>query len=72
MLIAVGPLCRETAEAARRSGVDEVYHHPDSARASEGVVELMREGDLIVVKGSRGMRMERVVQSLLGALGQVD
>ena len=64
LLFAVGPLSRATAESARRSGVPEVHHHSDSARAAEAIAEYLRPGDLIVVKGSRAMRMERVVQAL--------
>lgn len=71
MLVAVGPLSREAAEAARRAGVPEVHHHPDSGRAAESVGEFLRAGDLIVVKGSRAMRMERVVQSLTAAFEEV-
>jgi len=64
LLVAVGPLSRVTAETARRAGVPEVHHHADSAKASESIGEFLKDGDLIVVKGSRAMQMERVVQAL--------
>lgn len=64
LLVAVGPLSRVTAETARRAGVPEVHHHSDSTKASQSIAEFLKEGDLIVVKGSRGMRMERVVEAL--------
>jgi len=64
LLVAVGPESKATAEVARRSGVPETYHHTNSAQAAETVSELVRDGDLVVVKGSRGMHMERVVQAL--------
>jgi UDP-N-acetylmuramoyl-tripeptide--D-alanyl-D-alanine ligase len=67
LLMAVGPLSRVTAETARRAGVPEVHHHPDSSKAAGSIAEFLKEGDLIVVKGSRGMRMELVVQALLVA-----
>jgi len=67
LLVAVGPLSRSAVETARRAGVAEVYHHPDSERAAEAIAEFVRDGDLVVVKGSRAMRMERVVQALLSA-----
>ena len=69
LLIAVGPLSRNTAEVARRVGVPEVHHHADSSRAAGEVAEFLHAGDLIAVKGSRGMRMERVVRALLDELG---
>jgi UDP-N-acetylmuramoyl-tripeptide--D-alanyl-D-alanine ligase len=64
MLIAVGSLSKEAAEAARRAGVPEVYHHGDSRACAESITEFVRDGDLIVVKGSRGMHMGRVVRAL--------
>jgi UDP-N-acetylmuramoyl-tripeptide--D-alanyl-D-alanine ligase len=71
VLVAVGPLSRETAEAARRAGVGEVHHYPDSVAAEKGVAEFLRDGDLIVVKGSRAMQMERVVRALSTAFEEV-
>jgi len=70
LLFAVGPLSRAAAETARRAGVAEVHHHADSARAAESVAEFLRDGDLIVVKGSRGIRMERIVQALIAQCGE--
>jgi hypothetical protein len=45
-----------------------VHHHPDSARAAESIVEFLSDGDLIAVKGSRGMRLEKVVRALVEEL----
>jgi UDP-N-acetylmuramoyl-tripeptide--D-alanyl-D-alanine ligase len=70
LLFAVGPLSRGAGETARRAGVAEVHHHADSAHAAESIVEFLRDGDLIVVKGSRGMRMERIVQALIAQCGE--
>ena len=71
VLVAVGPLSREASEAARRAGVPEVHHHPDAASTAASIGEFLRDGDLIVVKGSRAMRMERIVQRLTGATEEV-
>jgi len=70
MLVAVGPLGRETAEAARRAGVGEVHYYPDSEQCAGAIGDSLGDGDLIVVKGSRGMRMERVVRALLERFGE--
>jgi UDP-N-acetylmuramoyl-tripeptide--D-alanyl-D-alanine ligase len=70
MLVGVGPLSREAVESARRAGVPEVHHHPSALRAAEDLAEFLRPGDLILVKGSHSMHMERVVEALLGQLGQ--
>ena len=65
MLVTIGKLSRGTAEAARRAGVPEVHHHPDVEKAIESIVEFLSDGDLIVVKGSRSMHLERVVRRLV-------
>jgi UDP-N-acetylmuramoyl-tripeptide--D-alanyl-D-alanine ligase len=70
LLVAVGPQAKETTEAARRAGVGEVHHHPDSASCAASVAEFLGDGDLIVVKGSRGMHMEHVVAALIRELGE--
>ena len=70
LLFTVGPLSRGAAETARRAGVSEVHQYADSTRAAESIPEFLRAGDLIVVKGSRGMRLERVVQALLAQGGE--
>jgi UDP-N-acetylmuramoyl-tripeptide--D-alanyl-D-alanine ligase len=72
MLVAVGMLSRETAEAARRAGVGEVHHHVDSASCAKALGDLLGDGDLIVVKGSRGMRMGRVVRALTVQFGEAN
>lgn len=70
LLVAVGTESRATAEVARRSGVPEVHHHGNSSKAAEEICDLVKEGDLIVIKGSRSMHMERVVQALTGRFGK--
>jgi UDP-N-acetylmuramoyl-tripeptide--D-alanyl-D-alanine ligase len=63
LLITVGPLSKFMAEIAKQKGV-EVYTTENSEEAANQCAELARDGDLIVVKGSRGMQMEKVVSKL--------
>ena len=72
MLMTVGSMAKETAEAARKKGVGEVHYYGDSATCAKSIGDFLSDGDLIVVKGSRGMRMGRVVRALTAALGEVD
>ena len=63
LLIAVGPLAAEmTAGFA-----GECRSAPNAAVAAEFVGGLLRDGDTVLVKGSRGVGLERVVASLRGA-----
>ncbi len=64
VLVAVGPLSVHTAEAAAAAGVRETVELGED-EAPARVPELLRAGDIVLVKGSRGMRMERVVAALM-------
>ncbi|HSL23010.1 MAG TPA: UDP-N-acetylmuramoyl-tripeptide--D-alanyl-D-alanine ligase [Vicinamibacterales bacterium] len=66
-LIAVGGQpAAALARAARESGMagDAVVHVPTSAEAAEAAASRVRPGDLVLVKGSRGIGTEFVVQRL--------
>jgi UDP-N-acetylmuramoyl-tripeptide--D-alanyl-D-alanine ligase len=68
LLVAVGPLSRRAHDAARAAGRD-TLHFDDSEQAAAWAATGIRPGDLVLVKGSRGIRMERVVQAILAARG---
>lgn len=64
LLVAVGPLSAHMAEAARASGLARV-HATDSAEEAAALVRAAaRSGDAVLVKASRGMKLERVVRLL--------
>jgi UDP-N-acetylmuramoyl-tripeptide--D-alanyl-D-alanine ligase len=62
-LAAFGPRSRETAEAARTAGL-EAFHTEDVAALIEWARGAVKPGDLLLVKGSRGMKLERLVEAL--------
>ena len=65
-LVTVGALSREMADAAIDSGMPESHVHSISGTedAAEVIKPLMEKGDLILVKGSRGLKMEKIVSDL--------
>jgi UDP-N-acetylmuramoyl-tripeptide--D-alanyl-D-alanine ligase len=66
ILLAVGPLSEITAKAAEAGlGQDRVKCFAGPVEAAEYLQQELRSGDLVLVKGSQGMRMEKVVKAML-------
>ncbi len=63
-LIAVGKWARHTAEAARNAGLTRVAEFADVAGAISGVKELVQAGDVVLLKASRAMGLERIGEAL--------
>ncbi|OGD26834.1 MAG: hypothetical protein A2028_01320 [Candidatus Aminicenantes bacterium RBG_19FT_COMBO_59_29] len=69
LLLAVGPLARHIAEGAVAAGLPRarVLTFTTSDEAARSISTLIEDGDLILVKGSRGIKIERVVERLKDA-----
>jgi UDP-N-acetylmuramoyl-tripeptide--D-alanyl-D-alanine ligase len=65
-LITLGELAKVTADGALASGMNRkcIVVARDHAEASARAGEMLRERDTILVKGSRSMRMERIVEAI--------
>jgi len=68
LLVTVGPLSVNFARGALAAGFPrrQIISLPDAAAAAEEVVSLIESGDLILVKGSRRMKMEQIIERLKG------
>jgi UDP-N-acetylmuramoyl-tripeptide--D-alanyl-D-alanine ligase len=63
LLVAVGQLASEVGEGFE----GEVHCVPDAPAAAETLSGLLRAGDCVLVKGSRGVGLERVAETLVDA-----
>lgn len=67
MFVAVGKRMEYAIEELIALGFPKssIMHFDDPEQASEKISEMIKEGDFILVKGSQGMRMEKIVEKLL-------
>jgi len=74
LVVGVGALGREFVEGARRAGFPAggLREFPDSEAAAREVAALVKEGDAVLVKGSHGAHMEKVVEALVATFGETD
>ena len=64
-LIGVRGLAREMVESAKNAGLNEARFYNSSDEAGEFLANELESGDLVLVKGSRGVRTEKVIEKLL-------
>lgn len=74
MLVTVGMRSRKTAEAARAHGMpaNVVLQFDRALDAAEHLKSVVGAGDVLLFKGSQGMRMERAVKELMAAPEQAS
>jgi UDP-N-acetylmuramoyl-tripeptide--D-alanyl-D-alanine ligase len=67
-LVVCGQLGKEIAAGARQEGMSQtaIVEVADAASAADLLKKFVRRGDVVLVKASRGMRMEQIVQGLTG------
>ncbi len=66
-LVTVGEKARDIGRAARQAGMPEanVYQFPTVDEAANFVQNRMEKGDFLLIKGSQGARMEKIVKELM-------
>lgn len=60
-LITIGDMGKEIAVGAYTAGLTEVYYCKDHADAAKTLKKIMQPEDTILFKGSRGMKMETII-----------
>lgn len=66
-LFAIGPRSKFVSQEALELGMpkENIFNFSTSKEAVQTIKDLIEEGDLILVKGSQGMRMERIVEEIM-------
>ncbi len=67
LLVTIGFRARYIAEGALNAGLHEskILQYEDSRKAGEELKNLIKSGDVILIKGSQSMRMERTIEELM-------
>ncbi len=67
ILITVGERARQIAHGARAAGMpeDRVFEFSETGEAGLFIQERLHAGDIVLVKGSRSMHMERIVKEIM-------
>ncbi|PIR57830.1 MAG: hypothetical protein COU71_02050 [Parcubacteria group bacterium CG10_big_fil_rev_8_21_14_0_10_38_31] len=67
IIVTVGIRAKFIAEGAKEAGFREknIYEFGESREAGRFLIDIIKEGDLILVKGSQSIRTERVVEEIM-------
>lgn len=67
ILCVVGVQGRIIAEGALEEGMDEnkIFEYDDSKEAGNELQNIIQKGDIILIKGSQGIRMEKIVENIM-------
>ena len=74
ILVAVQGIAREVLEGAREGGVasDRLTFVDNAAQAGDFLARTVTRGDVVLIKGSRGVRLEQALNSLRAAFPEVE
>lgn len=64
MLLTYGTLSKYTAESAKKNGVIRVFDFDDKNELANHLCQILKPGDVVAFKGSRGMKLEEVIETV--------
>lgn len=64
VVITAGNNAKYIAEGAKNAGVNEVFYYPTTEEAAVAAAEMVKAGDIVLVKASRGMEFEKVCNAI--------
>ena len=64
VVVGVGRRARALLDGAREAGFDELHHFDDAEGAGAFLKNFIRDGDLVLIKASRGIGLDRIVTML--------
>ena len=65
IFFAVGPRMKAAGEKAREKGLNTVEFFSDARAAGDALRKILKTGDVVLMKGSQSLRMERVVEQVM-------
>ncbi len=71
-VLTYGALSEETAAAARQGGIGTVESFDDKEKLAKRLLDIIKPDDAVLVKGSRGMALEDVLNIVYGKLPTTD
>ena len=72
LILTIGEAARWIAASTADGSPSIVVSFPDTEMAAREVASLVRPDDIVLVKGSRAMEMERIVEALQARFGRLD
>ena len=66
LLMGCGELTENTIRGADKTGMERCCHYQSKAQMAQELIKAARQGDVIWFKASRGMKLEEVIQTVLG------
>ena len=69
-LLTVGDMSRFTALEAKECKMENVFHFDTKQELTEKLLEIIKAGDAVIFKASRGMKLEDVIHSLYDRWGK--